>query len=203
MKVISNTHGFTLFEMVVAVGIFMVMGAIAYPGLSQLAKTGQAVGESNQRISELQFAVSYLTRDWTQVSDRKILNRYGDEESNIMIEDNSITFTRGGRSNLLQQKRSRLQRVRYRLVEKKLTREHWLSLDQGIEEDPFATVLLNNVETFEVYFIDGSEKRIETWPTTQAVGTGNPVALGFSITLDKFGQINRILEITDGALQPR
>lgn len=203
MKAISNIHGFTLFEMVVAVGIFMVMGAIAYPGLTQLAKTGQAVGESNQRISELQFAVSYLSRDWTQVSDRKIRNRYGDEESNILIEDNSITFTRGGRSNLLQQKRSRLQRVRYRLFEKKLTREHWLSLDQGIEEDPFATVLLNNVETFEVFFIDGSEKRIETWPAAEIVGTGNPVALGFSITLDNFGQINRILEITDGALQPR
>ena len=203
MKAISNIHGFTLFEMVVAVGIFMIMGAIAYPGLTQLAKTGQAVGESNQRIAELQFAVSYLARDWSQVSDRKVRNRYGDEESNILIEDNVITFTRGGRSNLLQQKRSRLQRVRYRLFEKKLTREHWLSLDQGIEEDPFGTVLLNNVEAFEVYFIDGSEKRIETWPTDETVGAGKPVALSFNITLDAFGQINRILEITDGALQPR
>jgi len=203
MKAIGNIRGFTLFEMVVAVGIFMVMGAIAYPSLTQLAKTAHAVGESNQRISELQFAVTYLARDWAQVSPRKIRNRYGDEESNIMIENNSITFTRGGRSNLLQKKRSRLQRVRYRLVEKKLTRENWLSLDQGIEEDPLATVLLNNVETFEVYFLDGSEKRIETWPMSQTVGSGNPVALGFSITLDGFGQINRILEITDGALQPR
>ena len=203
MKSNRNINGFTLFEMVVAVGIFMVMGAIAYPGLTQLAKSGQAVGESNQRISELQFAVAYLARDWVQVSDRKIRNRYGDEESNILIEDNSITFTRGGRSNLLQQKRSRLQRVRYRLFDKKLTREHWLSLDQGIEEDPLATVLLNDVEDFEVNFIDGSEKKIETWPTTQAVGTGNPVALSFTITLADLGQIRRILEITDGALQSR
>jgi len=203
MKSVNNIKGFTLFEMVVAVGIFMVMGAIAYPGLTQLAKSGQAVGESNQRISELQFAVAYLARDWVQVSNRKIRNRYGDEESNILIEENSITYTRGGRSNLLQQKRSQLQRVRYRLFEKKLTREHWLSLDQGIEEDPFATVLLNDVEDFEVNFIDGSEKKIETWPTTQSVGTGNPVALSFSITLADFGRINRILEITDGALQPR
>ena len=89
------------------------------------------------------------------------------------------------------------------MFEKKLTREHWLSLDQGIEEDPFATVLLNDVEDFEVNFIDGSEKKLETWPTTQTVGTGKPVALSFSITLADFGQITRILEITDGALQPR
>ena len=146
--------GFTLFEMVVAVGIFAVMGTIAYPGLTQMAKTGQAVSESNLRISELQFAVAYINRDWLQVSPRKIRNRYGDEESNILIENNSITFTRGGRSNLLQQKRSSLQRVTYNLVGKNLTRQHWLSLDQGVGEEAFSTVLLKNVSGFEIGFID-------------------------------------------------
>jgi len=200
MTITRKSQGFTLFEMVVAVGIFMVMGAIAYPGLTQLAKTGQAVGESNQRISELQFAVTYLVRDWTQVSSRKVLNRYGDAESNIIIEENAITFTRSGRSNLLQQNRSSLQRVRYRLLEKKLIREHWLSLDQGIEEEPFATVLLNDVDSFEVYFIDGKEERIETWPVSQAINASIPIALSFNLGIADFGQINRILEITDGAL---
>ncbi len=192
--------GFTLFEMVVAVGIFAVMGAIAYPGLTQMAKTGQAVSESNLRISELQFAVAYINRDWLQVSPRKIRNRYGDEESNILIEDNSITFTRGGRSNLLQQKRSSLQRVTYSLVGKNLTRQHWLSLDQGIGEEAFSTVLLKNVNDFEIGFIDSSEKIIETWPATQEIESQKPIALSFSIDLDGFGLINRILEVPEGVL---
>lgn len=192
--------GFTLFEMVVAVGVFAVMGAIAYPGLTQMAKTGQAVSESNLRISELQFAVAYFNRDWLQVSPRKIRNRYGDEESNILIENNSITFTRGGRSNLLQQKRSSLQRVTYSLVGKNLTRQHWLSLDQGVGEEAFSTVLLKNVEGFEIGFIDSSEKIIETWPASQGIASQKPIALSFSIELDSFGLINRILEVPEGVL---
>lgn len=196
----SRDKGFTLFEMVIAVAIFMVMGAIAYPGLTHMAKTGQVINESNQRMSELQFAVTYLNRDWMQVSPRKIRNRYGDEESNIVIQENRITFTRGGRSNLTEQPRSQLQRVQYRLVDKKLVREHWLSLDQGIEEEPFASVMLNEVESFEVHLIDSAEKKVETWPTVESIGRGSPIALSFIIEMNDIGSIQRILEIPDGAL---
>lgn len=193
-------RGFTLFELVIAIAIFMVMGAIAYPGLTHMARTGHIIGETNQQLSELQFAVTYLSRDWVQVSPRKIRNRYGDEESNVVIEDNRITFTRGGRSNLTGQQRSNLQRVQYRLVDKALVREHWLSLDQGIEEEPFASVLLRDVESFEVHLIDSSEKKIETWPTIASVGAGSPIALNFTLEVAKMGTIRRILEIPGGTL---
>ncbi len=193
-------QAFTLFEMVVAVAIFAVMGAIAFPGISQLAKTGHALGESNQRISDLQFAVTYFTLDWMQVSSRKVRNRYGSEEHNILIEDNTITFTRGGRSNLLQQKRSRLQRVRYSLIEGELVREHWQSLDQGIAEEPLKSVLLKNIEDFQVSFIDSSEKKIENWPTIGIVGTGSPIALLFEVELSGFGTVQRILEVSGGVI---
>ena len=200
MKALKPQHGFTLFEMVIAVAIFMVMGAIAYPGLTQMAKTGQAVGEINQRISELQSTVTYMTRDWMQLAPRDIRNRFGDEENNLVIEDNRVRFTRGGRSNLTQQPRSQLQRVQYRLVERALVREHWLSLDQGIEEEPFSSVLLRDVESFEVFLIDSSEKKIATWPAIAAVGIGDPIALSFNIETLDMGAIRRILEIPGGGL---
>ena len=70
-------HGFTLIEMVIAVAIFAVMMVIAFPGLTHIAKVGDQVGQSNRRLSELQFALTYLNRDWMQVSSRKILDQYG------------------------------------------------------------------------------------------------------------------------------
>lgn len=200
MTLISHHKGFTLFEMVIAVAIFMVMGAIAYPGLTHMAKTGQVINESNQRMSELQSAMTYLSRDWMQVSARKIRNRYGDEESNVVIDENRIAFTRGGRSNLTGQLRSQLQRVQYRLVDKKLVREHWLSLDQGIEEEPFVSVLMNEVDFFEIHFIDSAESKIETWPAVGSFNTGKPIALSFSLEMNDIGRIKRILEIPGGAL---
>ena len=192
---INLNRGFTLFEMVIAVAIFMVMGAIAYPSLTQVVKTGQAMNEFNQSLSELQFAVTYFSRDWVQLSSRKIRNRYGDEEHQVVINDNSIAFTRDGYSNLTQQSRAQLQRVRYRLVDKKLIREHWLSLDQGITEEPYMRVLLNEVEAFEVHLMDADGQAINTWPASGGSDTENPIALKLMIDSPHIGQIHRILEV--------
>lgn len=193
-------NGFTLLEMIVAVAIFAVMAGIAYGGLNQTIKTGKQVSESNQRLSGLQFALSYFSRDWLQVSSRKIRNQYGDEENNIVIADNSVTFTRSGWSNLLRLKRSNLQRVQYLVVDNNLVRRHWLSLDQGIGEEPFDSVLLHNVEALEIFFIDASEKAIETWPNALGGNASLPVALKISVEITQFGETWRYLEIPDGAL---
>ncbi len=196
----SRSNGFTLLEMVVAVAIFAIMAAIAYTGLNHTIKIGQQVSESNQRLSELQFALSYFSRDWLQVSSRKVRNQYGDEESNIVIEDNSISFTRGGWANLLQRKRSNLQRVQYLLVDNKLIRRHWLSLDQGIGEEPFDSVLLHNVNALEVHFVDALEKSIDTWPDELVRDERRPIALKIGVDISQFGKTWRYLEIPDGAL---
>ena len=206
----SREKGFALLEMVVAVAIFAVMAGIAYGGLNQTIKTGNQVSESNQRLSELQFALSYFSRDWLQVSSRNIRNQYGDEENNIVLADNSVSFTRSGWFNLLELKRSSLQRVQYLLIENNLVRRHWISLDQGIGEEPFDSVLLHHVKTLEVTLIDTAEKTIDTWPDSvganavgaSAVGANAslPVALKIGVELDNFGETWRYLEIPDGSL---
>jgi general secretion pathway protein J len=192
-------QGFTLIEMVIAVAIFAVMMVIAFPGLTHIAKVGEQVGQSNRRLSELQFALTYLNRDWTQVSSRKILDQYGDEQPHIVIEDNSISFTHSGWSNLLQQKRSELQRVQYLVKENQLIRQYWTSLDQATAEEPISTVLIDGVESFIVHFIDGSEQAIERWPQgVQRVD--KPIALRVEIDVKQFGQVHRIMEIPEGVL---
>jgi len=200
MKYIPRYGGFTLLEMIVAVAIFAVMAGIAYSGLNHTIKTGSQVSESNQRLSELQFALSYFSRDWLQVSARKVRNQYGDEENNIIIEDNSIRFTHSGWGNLLQNKRSNLQRVQYLIVNTNLIRRHWLSLDQGIGEEPFDSVLLQNVKSLEIGFIDTSDKLIESWPNEIVVGGLSPIAIKISVEIDQFGKTWRYLEIPDGAV---
>jgi len=199
-----NTHirqkGFTLFEMVIAVSIFALMGVIAFTALGQMTRTGQSVAEANNRLSDLQFAVVYFTRDWTQVSPRKIRNQYGDEESNIVIDDNVITFTRSGWSNLLGHKRSNLQRVQYLLIDNQLRRRHWNSLDQGIGEEPLEVILLHDVESMEIAFEDGSGNSIGTWPATTGPQAAKPIVLVFRLELKDMGDIIRILEVPDGIL---
>jgi general secretion pathway protein J len=201
----QNRHqyqGFTLIEMVIAVAIFAVMMVIAFPGLTHIAKVGDQVGQSNRRLSELQFALTYLNRDWTQVSSRKILDQYGDEKPHIVIEDNSISFTHSGWSNLLQQKRSELQRVQYLVKENQLIRQYWVSLDQATAEEPISTVLIDDVESFSVHLIDSSEQAIERWPLDEQEQqrVDKPIALRVEIDVKQFGQVHRIMEIPEGVL---
>lgn len=195
-------QGFTLIEMVIAVAIFAVMMVIAFPGLTHIAKVGEQVGQSNRRLSELQFALTYFNRDWMQVSSRKILDQYGDEKSHIIIQDNSISFTRSGWSNLLQQKRSELQRVEYLLKENQLIRQYWTSLDQLIADEAVATVLIDDIESFSIHLIDSSEKPIERWPLGEQdrQRVDKPIALRVEIDVKNFGMIHRIMEISDGVL---
>jgi general secretion pathway protein J len=186
--------------MLIAVSIFALMGVVAFTGLSQMTRTGQAVADANDRLSELQFAVVYFNRDWTQVSPRKIRNQYGDEESNIVISDGVISFTRSGWSNLLGRTRSNLQRVQYLVIDNQLVRRHWRSLDQGVGELPLQSVLLDGVEAMEVEFIDAQGEPIRSWPLESANDAGDPIVLAFRLDLTDIGEITRILEVPRGAL---
>jgi general secretion pathway protein J len=195
-----SSRGFTLFEMLIAVSIFAIIGVVAFGGLGQMTRTGQAVADANNRLSALQFAVVYFTRDWTQVSPRKIRDQYGDEQSNVIIDEGVITFTRSGWSNLLGHTRSTLQRVQYLVVDKQLVRRHWQSLDQAAGELPLQSLMLDDVESMEVEFLNAQEKPITIWPVESSLEEGNPVALVFRLKLTDIGEITRILEVPGGAL---
>ena len=192
--------GFTLFEMVIAVSIFAVMGVIAFGGLSEITRNGQTVADANDRLSDMQFAVVYMSRDWAQVSPRRIRNQYGDEEHNIIIEDDTITFTRSGWSNLLGQKRSNLQRVQYRVVDNQLRRLYWPSLDQGIAEKPIEVALLDDVESMEVEFQNALGQAIREWPIGPGFSGDDPVLLAVKLDLPDIGEIRRLLEVPGGVL---
>jgi len=196
----TRSRGFTLFEMVIAVSIFALMGVVAFSGLSQMTRTGEAVADANKRLSDLQFAVVYFTRDWAQVSPRKIRDQYGDPQSNIVITDGDISFTRGGWSNQFNPTRSTLQRVQYLVVDNQLVRRHWPSLDQAPGTLPYQSVLLDRVERMEVEFFDDAEEPIRSWPATDGSRTGDPIVLVFRLELSDLGEITRVLEVPRGVL---
>ncbi len=197
----TRCRGFTLFEMVIAVSIFALMGVVAFGGLGQMTRTGQAVADANDRLADIQFAVAYFNRDWTQVSPRKIRNQYGDEEHNIVISDAAITFTRSGWSNLfVEHKRSTLQRLQYLQVDDQLVRRHWRWLDQGIGEKPLQTVLLDDIEGVEIEFLDALGQPVRNWPLESGSNTDPPIVLMLRLDLPGIGEITRLLEIPDGVL---
>ena len=197
---VGRQRGFTLLEMVVAVSIFAFMGVMAFGGLNSMSRSSQITTETGNRLGEVQFAVTYLVRDFIQLSPRKIRNQFGDEEPQLILDEDGLRFTRSGWDNLLQQPRSNLQRVFYRFADQRLIRTHWRNLDQGIGEEPVDRVLLKGLKSVQFRLMSAEEEIIDRWPFEAGIQQGDPVVLEVVMQVDGLGEITRVLEVPAGAL---
>ena len=193
-----KNSAFTLFEVLVAVSIFAVIGAMTMSSLIQVGRTGEQVSASQRKLSEIQFALSYIGKDIMQIANRKVRDQYGDEQHQFIVKESSLTFTRQGWGNLLQQNRSNLQRVEYVLVDDVFQRRYWPQLDQAYTEEKIEQSLLQGVEDFTVKLITKGKEKIENWPLDTSNTTKlKPVAIELTLNITGFGQVQRVFEVTD------
>lgn len=196
----KHARGFTLFEILIAVSIFAVIGTIAMTSLIQVGRSGERVSYKQKQLADIQFALGYLGRDLAQMVNRKVRDQYGDERPQLEVAENHIIFTRDGWSNLLQQKRSSLQRVEYRLQDEALQRRFWPQLDQGYSEVVVDQPLLQKVQRFEIKLITTGKNKLTSWPNARQpnIAPVKPVALEMTLEVSDFGEIKRIFELPDG-----
>jgi len=196
--------GFTLLELLVAVAIFAVLSAMAYGGLRNVIDNSQQTEIAMKRLQQVQLAMLKISRDLTQLTPRNIRDEYGNT-SNYIVTDKSgdvfIEFTRGGRRNPAEMLRSHLQRVAYKLEENTLSRLHWPHLDRTQEMQPYESVLLDEVESASVRFLDKDNEWHDEWPPLNATGQadGNTAALSaieFTVTLQDWGELVRLFMVS-------
>ena len=196
--------GFTLLELLVAVAIFAVLSAMAYGGLRNVIDNSQQTETAMKRLQQVQLAMLKISRDLTQLSPRNIRDEYGNT-SNYIVTDQSgdvfIEFTRGGRRNPAEMLRSHLQRVAYKFEENTLSRLHWPHLDRTQEMQPYESVLLEEVESASVRFLDKDNEWHDEWPPLNATGQadGNTAALSaveFTVTLQDWGELVRLFMVS-------
>ena len=200
----QNPHGFTLLELLVAVAIFAVLSAMAYGGLRNVIDNSQQTEIAMKRMQQVQLAMLKISRDLTQLSQRSIRDEYGNSSNYILMgqgDDIFIEFTRGGRRNPAEMLRSHLQRVAYKIEENTLSRLHWPQLDRTQEMLPYESVLLEEVESASIRFLDNNNEWHNEWPPLSATGQpdGNTLALSaieFTVTLQDWGELVRIFMVS-------
>ena len=196
--------GFTLLELLVAVAVFAILSAMAYGGLRNVIDNSQQTESAMQRLQQVQLAMLNISRDFTQLSSRNIRDEYGNSANYIMTGqggDVFIEFTRGGRRNPAELLRSHLQRVAYRLEENTLSRLHWPHLDRTQEMEPYESVLLEDVETASVRFLDSNNEWHNEWPPLDASGVPGAdtvmlAAIEFSLELQDWGELVRLIKVS-------
>ena len=183
-------RGFTLLEMVVAVGIFGLVGLIAAHLLSQSIDVTGKVLSRGERLTEIQRAIQILEWDLRQLTHRGVRDEFGDHMAPLALNAGSVQFTRRGWINATDEQRSSLQRVHYYVNEGNLMRRFWVRLDRAANTPYVDQVLLRGIRSLSFAVVDSDLHIRSDWPnpfpdpdgeTTRAIA----VTLSLSIDADK------------------
>ena len=196
-------RGFTLLELLVAVTVFVTMSVMAYGGLRNVRDNSQVSAQALARLKQLQTAVSVLSRDLSQITQRDIRDEYGNVQAYLLTPQNPdwiLAFTRGGLRNPAGLPRSNLQRIAYRLGDNTLHRLHWTHLDRAPGAKPYETPLLTGVNTVDFRFLDDRRNWHSQWPPLNAVadaeGAAQLRAIELTLELADWGRIQRLYEVS-------
>jgi len=200
----SSAAGFTLLELLVAVATFAILSAMAYGGLRNVIDNSQQTDITMQRLQEVQMAMLKISRDFSQLTQRSIRDEYGNSKDYLLAgagDDILVEFTRGGRRNPAELQRSHLQRVAYRLEESQLYRLDWPHLDRTQEMQPYESLLLSEIESMRVRFLDQNREWHDVWPPLNAAPQADQsseaiVAVEVTLELQDWGELLRIFRVS-------
>ena len=199
----ARTRGFTLLELLVAMAIFAIVGALALTGYTQLQRQSEIVEQRLARTRDVQRAVQLIANDVEQIEPRPIREPIGDTVlpavSAGLDPTYALSLTRAGYSNTAGVQRPTLQRVGYRIENGELWRDTWSALDRTIAVEPARRKLLTGVRTVTFRFLDPSRSWVDSWPEAQAPDAASarsrPAAVEVVIELDDWGEVRRLLEV--------
>lgn len=213
--VLNNREaGFTLIEVLIALAVTAFVAAAAYSGISSTLNGAEQLRAASERTRDLNRALSLLSRDIRQFSDRALRDEFGTVQPALSggpVAFFPLSLTREGWANSLQQPRSELQRVFYYLEDDALWRAYYTVLDRAVDAQPQRMELLRGVGNLEVRFLDSLENLefdndlvldtrawLRNWVADPGAGASvpsPPIALELRLELDDLGEIRRLYEL--------
>ena len=197
--------GFTLIEVLLAMGITTFVALLAYSGLSASITAAESQQLQAQQIVDIQLPLTVLERDIRNAVARPIRDEYDDRVEALVggaFNDYLLVLTRRGWDNPRELSRGELQRVRYQLLDDVLWRESWSVLDRVSEEaGQQRTRLLQGVSDIEIAFLDSASSGasrsplggewLDEWDMPQRL----PTAIKIQFEVEGFGEVARVISI--------
>lgn len=204
----TRASGFTLLEVLVAVGIFALFSAMAYGSLLRILDTRDRLETERDYWRGMSLSLMLIEEDLAQARPRTVRGPDGLEQpafrgqpvDSRALGDPSLEFTRGGQIVLGDGARSDMQRVGYRLREGTLSRLVWPALDQPVVSEPRTAPLLEQVEELRVRFYAQPGGWVNAWPANTQTGAplannALPAAVELTLKIEGRGEIVRVFQV--------
>lgn len=196
-------RGFTLFEVLIALFIFAIMGVLAAVGLRSVIRSSYKISALDTHLQQLELAMVLLQRDISQMIDRPIRDASGQLGSALSASDSVITFTRAGYLNLFDaEKRGDMERVSYVVAGGTFTRSVWAALDRTNNTRKTSRVLLQDVDRGSIKYVDERGQLSDWWPPARGTQLKFPKAVVIHFSFKKWGEVQRVIPVASrGFLQ--
>lgn len=199
------SRGFTFIEMLLASAIFALIGLASVAVLDSVTRSDAASQVAMQRLQRLQQAMMLLDRDLWQITARHI-RVSGEAPVKVIMagsqnwlesDDDGLSFSHAGWTNPgMILPRSEVQLVGYRLKENKLERMFYLYPDAVTGTEPQVQVLLEEVESLKVRYLDNEGIWQDSWNQSTL-----PKAVKIQLTQQTLGELERIFAMPQGLTQ--
>ena len=205
----TRAAGFTLLEVLVAVGIFALFSAMAYGSLLRILDTRDRLESERDFWRTLSLSLIQVEDDLALARERtvrgpdgltKLPAFRGQPVDSRALGEPSLEFTRGGQIVLGHGARSDMQRVGYQLRDGTLSRLVWPALDRPPVSEPRAAPLLEHVEELRVRFYAQPGGWVNAWPATTQTGAplapdALPLAVELTLKIEGRGEIVRVFQV--------
>ncbi|KPH92862.1 general secretion pathway protein GspJ [Pseudoalteromonas porphyrae] len=179
-------RGFTLLEVMVALGILAFVILATHQILDSTTKAKEASDEKIAELNGLQTTFRLMDQDFSQMTKRAVRDESGDIQEFYLLagrytlnsQYDGIGFVRDGWVNPINLlPRSELQAVGYRVIDDNLERVHRVYVDQLDNLEPRVQVILENIEDLKFEFLDDKIEWQEQWQKKEL-----PKAVAVTIT---------------------
>lgn len=187
----SREAGFSLVELVVALGVLAVVSVMIFNGFGAVVKSYDKVKEEEGRLAQLQLLHSLLAQDLEQAAARPT------EVSSAFLGGAPVALefsvVRLLDSPLLD---ASLRRIRYSLRDEVFIREVWPSINPVPGTPPVSQRILHDVESLQVSFLDHEGQWIPTWDSF-FLGKDLPRIVAVKVKIEGWEELYWIFRVTE------